>query len=122
MHSLPVLRVQLLPRARPPNPPLAKLSVRKIEKKIAVESCDSVQFLGSGCGWCEYASPFPYVPVSENGLRGSCSDYKERRDITTEIKGLQWEEKTLDNIEAKYACTYNAVHRRVVCRCVGGLV
>ena len=64
------------------------------------------QKINNGCDgeWYEYIPPFPYTPITDNHkeIRGSCSTFYQRIDVTDEITGLPEEERGLEKINERF--------------------
>ena len=53
--------------------------------------------------WSEFLPPQPFSPINEDGgrIRGSCSSFHERSDVTNDIVAMSCDERSLEKIEEK---------------------
>ena len=67
--------------------------------------------LGVSFKWTEYKHPFQYHPVNDStkGARGSCGDYFEREDVTSEIADQQLD---LASVAERYGNVWKERERR----------
>lgn len=54
-----------------------------------------------GQKWYEFLPQQTYHVISDGRVRGSCSTYHQRQDITDEVLSLAKEEKTLEKMKDK---------------------
>ena len=65
---------------------LFQLSVPRELQKTTFESS-----IGTSIQWVEYRHPFPYRPINDatTGVRGSCSCYSDRKNVTDDVISKQ---------------------------------